>query len=252
MKYFQMLFSPTGGTAKVAGEITRHWQDTQTIDLSVPHLASEFCSFSSDDVILIAFPSFGGLAPQVALDRLKKFHGNNAKCILVCVYGNRAYEDTLVQMEDTATDAGFTVIAAIAAIAEHSIMHQYAAGRPDKNDCLQLEEFSHKISEKLLSGNMSSPDIPGGRPYKKGKGISLVPKADSSCNSCNLCIAQCPVQAIDAQNPKITDSKTCISCMRCIAVCPAHARKINKAMVSVAALAMKKVCSGRKKNELFI
>ena len=54
------------------------------------------------------------------------------------MYGNRAYEDTLVEMEDAAKECGFNVIAAISAIAEHSIMHQYATNRPDKEDEKQL------------------------------------------------------------------------------------------------------------------
>ena len=55
---------------------------------------------------------------------------------------------TLVQMEDTANAAGFQVIAAISAIAEHSIIHEYAAGRPNAEDCKQLSAFSTKIFEK--------------------------------------------------------------------------------------------------------
>ena len=47
-------------------------------------------------------PSYAGLAPQVALDRLAKINAHNCKCVIVAVYGNRAYEDTLVQMEDYA------------------------------------------------------------------------------------------------------------------------------------------------------
>ena len=60
--------------------------------------------------------------------------GNGAKCTLVCVYGNRAYEDTLVEMENAAKECGFRVVAAIAAVAERSILPQYASNRPDAPD----------------------------------------------------------------------------------------------------------------------
>lgn len=76
-------------------------------------------------------PNLTDRIPGVAVERLHKVHGNSAKCILVCVYGNRAYEDTLAEMEDLARDSDFDIIAAISAVAEHSIIHQYASGSSD-------------------------------------------------------------------------------------------------------------------------
>lgn len=128
MKYVQLVFSPTGGTRKIVDAITKHWDsDTETIDLSDVEIDFSQYSFKAEDVVLIALPSYGGRVPAIAVERLHKIHGNSAKCILVCVYGNRAYEDTLVEMEDVAKESEFTIVAAISAIAEHSIMHQYAS-----------------------------------------------------------------------------------------------------------------------------
>ena len=192
-------------------------------------------------------PYFGGRAPAVALQRLKKIAGNGAKCTLVCVYGNRAYEDTLVEMEDAAKESGFRVVAAVAAVAEHSIMPRYAAGRPDASDKKQLEQFAEQIAGKTEA----VVSIPGNRPYKKAGGAGLVPKAGKSCTKCGLCAESCPVQAIDPAS-FTADAKKCISCMRCVKQCPEKARKVNGAMVSIAAMAMKKACSVRKENELFL
>lgn len=251
MKYVQIIFSPTGGTKKVADALAQHWPSVETIDLSDPQIDFEKCRIETQDVVLIAMPSFGGLAPKIALDRLAQIRGNGAKGILVCVYGNRAYEDTLAQMEDVAEQGGFQVIAAISAVAKHSIIHEYAAGRPDGSDLAQLAEFAARINDKLQSNNTQKPSIPGNRPYKKG-GVSLVPKANKACTSCGMCAKQCPVQAIDLENPKITDEKKCISCMRCVSICPQKARKVNAIMVFIAKLMIKKACSVPKQNELFI
>lgn len=252
MSYAQIVFSPTGGTARVADILTKNWSDVEKIDLSKAETDFSEYKFSSEDMVLVAMPSFGGLAPKTAIDRLLRISGNGAKCVVVAVYGNRAYEDTLVQMQDAAEKSDFRVIAGISAVAEHSIMHQYATGRPNQSDIAQLSSFADRIAEKSLEEKISKLVLPGNRPYKKASGSVLVPKCTSSCVSCGLCANVCPVQAIDRNNSKVTDSKKCISCMRCVSVCPQNARKVSSAMTSIAALAIKRACSEKKENELFI
>lgn len=248
MNVVEIVFSPTGGTEKVARIIGKQWSENPAkIDLSDAKADFGKSKITEQDMVLIAMPSFGGRAPAVAIDRLKQIAGNGAKCTVVCVYGNRAYEDTLAEMEDAAKECGFQVIAAIAAVAEHSIMPQYAAGRPDVSDQKQLTDYARQIADK--TGIASA--IPGNRPYKKAGSAGLVPKPDKSCVKCGACAESCPVQAIDPVN-FTADSKACISCMRCMKQCPKNARKVNGMMVSVAALAIKKACSVRKENELFL
>ena len=130
-------------------------------------------------------------------------------------------------------------------------MREYQGGGGGKKE---LQNFAKKILDKInnSAADTSTPQIPGNYPYKKAGGVGLVPKADNKCTNCGLCAENCPAQAINKENLKVTDSKKCISCMRCVVKCPQSARKVNGAMVSVAALAMKKACSTRKQNELYI
>ena len=255
MKVSQIVFSPTGGTGKVADVITQAWGMPVTkIDLSNAETDYSSLRLEKEDIAIIAVPSYGGRVPSLAAQRISNIHGNHTPCVIVCVYGNRAYEDTLVELNDVAEKSGFKVIAAIAAIAEHSIIHQYAAGRPDTKDRSELSGFAKEILEKINSDSTQFPtlQIPGNRPYKKAGGACLVPKAGNECTNCGLCARQCPAQAISKENLKVADSKKCISCMRCVVQCPHSARKVNGAMVSVAALAIKKACSVRKGNDLYI
>lgn len=248
MNVTEIVFSPTGGTEKVAHIIAAQWcENPSKIDLCDAKTDFAKCDISRQDMVLIAMPSFGGRAPAVAIERLERIVGNGVKCTLVCVYGNRAYEDTLVEMEDAAKACGFQVVAAVAAVAQHSIMPQYAANRPDASDKKQLKQFARQIADKA-GGSVS---VPGNRPYKKAGGAGLVPKPDKSCTGCGACAEACPVQAIDSTK-FLADSKKCISCMRCMKVCPQSARKVNGMMVSAAALAIKKACSVRKENELYL
>lgn len=248
MNTVEIIFSPTGGTEKAAHIIGKQWsENTVKIDLSDPKTNFSEVVIGEEDMVLVAMPSFGGRAPAIAIERLKKISGNGAKCTLVCVYGNRAYEDTLAEMEDAAKECGFKVIAAVAAVAQHSIIPQYAANRPDASDEKQLDQFAQQIAGRTEA----VASIPGNRPYKKAGSAGLVPKPSKDCIKCGLCAEKCPVQAIDPVT-FAADSKKCISCMRCVKQCPHNARTVNGAMVSVAALAIKKACSVRKENELFL
>ena len=228
MSIYAIYFSPTGGTEKIVTFIAEQFGEYQRIDLceKTSGLTNDF---SEEDLCIIGVPSFGGRIPAIALERIKALSGNNATAILITVYGNRAYEDTLIELEDTLIEKNFTCQAAIAAIAEHSIMHQFATGRPDQNDLTELASFAQKYGT-----------------------IPLIPGASHTCGSCGLCAAKCPSGAIPSDNPKQTDKDKCISCMRCISVCPTHSRKLNPLMLAAASQKLKKACSGRKENELFL
>ena len=253
MKLYSIVFSPTGGTKQVADHLTGALEgEVTTVDLTDSKQDFRTVLLAKEDVAVISVPSYGGRVPAVVAERLGMVHGNGARAVLVCVYGNRAYEDTLAELDDTAKQAGFQVIAAVAAVAEHSIARQFAAGRPDAKDEKQLTAFAQQIQNKFSTGASSEPALPGNRPYKKAGRVGMVPKPTKDCTGCGVCATECPVQAIPKEDPKKADEKACISCMRCIAVCPQGARKVNPVMLSAASLMLKKVCSERKECELFL
>lgn len=254
MKLAMLCFSPTGGTKRVAKVVADVWQEpVREIDLSDSSLDFASYSFAPDDVCLIAVPSFGGRVPSVVVERLALIQGNKASAILVVVYGNRAYEDTLLELADVAKASGFRIVAGVAGVAEHSIMHQFATGRPDEQDTAKLHSFAQRIHDALEQGEvLAEPQVPGNRPYRDFGGVPFVPKAGKACTTCGVCAQRCPVGAIPSDNPASTNKDLCIACMRCVAVCPADARKLNRALLEASGLMLKKVCSVRKENELFL
>ena len=172
---YKLLFSPTGGTAAVANALT----DGQIVDLTDRSRDFSAVALTAEDVAVIAVPSYAGRVPKTAAARLAEVQGGGARAVLVCVYGNRAYEDTLVELADLAEAAGFRAAAGIAALAEHSIARTYAAGRPDAADKAELHTFWEKIEAKLRAGDATDPR-----------------RTDADlCIGCMRCVALCPVQA---------------------------------------------------------
>ena len=230
MTISEITFSPTGGTRRVA-DILAHalGNDIRTIDLADPHFdASATLPPSSDEVAVIAAPAYAGRMPGPAAERIAQLDGNGARAVIVCV------------------------IAAVAAIAEHSVARRYATGRPDGDDKAALEGFAAQIAAKLASGDDTCPQVPGHVPSGETGRLGMIPHPTRACNQCGTCAAQCPVQAIDPGDVKAVDRSRCISCMRCVAICPRSARRIGRIMQFMVNRHLKKVCSTRRSPQLFL
>ena len=144
-------------------------------------------------------------------------------------------------------------MAAVAAVAEHSIFRQFAAGRPDGDDVQELAEFARQITAKLNGGVFSKLELAGSHgTYKELVDIPFKPEANENCDRCGICAAGCPVGAIDKNDPRKTDKDRCISCMRCRDICPKHARDLDPVFMQAAAEMMAPKLGGHKKNYLFL
>lgn len=260
MSVYSIYFSPTGGTKNVADILTKEFSNCIDIDLCTP-VQNTKTIFSENDLCCIAVPSFGGRVPATAAGRLKTLTGNQTSAVLIVVYGNRAYEDTLLELSDIVTECGFSPIAAVTAIAEHSIMHQFAAGRPDIDDIRMLTSFAERIVkkahtaasyEKAADSPSSCLQLPGSRPYKKYGTLPFVPLVNNHCTGCKKCAALCPTGAICADHPDETDAALCIGCMRCISICPQNARYLEPGRLKATSEKMAPLFKERKECALFL
>ena len=253
MSIYSIHFSPTGGTLKVMNILARELGPAAQVDLCRRFVDFSKIEMSEEDVCLVGVPSFGGRVPQIALERIKQIKANGAKAIAVVVYGNRAYEDTLLELKNEMESSGFHVIAAIAALAEHSILRQFAAGRPDASDSEVLKSFMTEIKERLSSGNLpETVEVPGNTPYKPYFVVPLHPEAKEFCFHCGMCSASCPVGAIPMYNPEQVDHDICISCRKCVSECMFGARSVDPQLLAGLEEKLTKFASDRKENELFM
>ena len=112
-------FSPTQTTARVLQAIARGMAQSAT-ELDIAHQIDATKEFAQNEVVVVGVPVYGGRVPALAAQRLAHLRGNGTPAVAVVVYGNRAYEDALLELQQLLTAQGFEVMAAAAFIGEHS------------------------------------------------------------------------------------------------------------------------------------
>lgn len=128
MKLYEFCFSPTGGCRKVSDDLSRGW-DCEKVMVDLTRMGEDYPVPEKEDICIFTAPAYSGRVPALEAGWIQKLSGNGAAAVLVAVYGNRAYEDTLVELKDLLTERGFRCVAAVAAVAEHSIMRLPLEGR---------------------------------------------------------------------------------------------------------------------------
>jgi len=226
-----VYYSPTGSSRKIAEAVAGGVNKTHgSVDLTSPE-TKQGIVLKRDELAVIAVPVYGGRVPVTAANRLKTVKGEGGPAVLVVVYGNRAFEDALLELKDIAVGQGFMPVAAAAFIGEHSFSTgetPVARGRPDEADLMKAAAFGVDVKRKL--GTITEvPDlsVPGNKPYKERSSPSegMSPETDpATCNLCGACAQACPTGAVTVAEKVSTVKQTCTRCTACVKACPTGAR----------------------------
>ena len=174
----------------------------QEYDFTLPNARSRKLHFTSDQLVIVGSPVYGGVMPLLVREYLAQYvTGEKSACVLAAIYGNRNFDDCLVEMQDLMEENGFVVTAAAACIGEHSYSTAIASGRPNAQDLALAEEFGKQVAQKL-SASPTVPTLaqtlPGSRPYRERKpSAPMAPQTTNGCIRCGMCVNNCPVGAID-------------------------------------------------------
>lgn len=246
MKIIGASFSPTGTTETtvrgVVEAIHNELEDSQIewLDFTLPKSREIPLSFSHGDIVVLGMPVYAGRIPNLLLPYMKQLRGEGTIGIPIAVYGNRHYDNALIELADIMRTGGMQVIAGGAFIGEHSFSYQLGQGRPDEKDLLQAKHFAQAISEKLLAEDYTQVVLPGDENYQayyqpkdpSGETIDIRPAKPVTdvelCIDCKVCAQSCPLGSIDYHDVTRTPG-ICMKCCACIKRCPTGAKCFSDA-----------------------
>jgi ferredoxin len=236
-KTYAVYFSPTGTTEKAVIAVAEGTGlPTEKLDLTSLKSRVGFSrSFSKKDLVVVGMPVYGGRLPMYLDNFFYGLNGKGAPAIALVMYGNREYEDALIELKIRLEERGFKVIAGAVFIGEHTYSKNIATGRPNAADLKIAQEFGTQVIKGIDKAIASTLTVKGNYPYiakgsKPTEGgpiftVALIATTDD-CTLCGLCAEECPWGAITMGDKVTTDYTKCLRCLRCIKICPVTARVI--------------------------
>jgi ferredoxin len=258
-----IYFSPTQTTKKIVQAIGQGTQisSIEDIDLTFVKNNRTLPEIHQDQLLIIGSPVYSGRVPVPVISKLQGLKGDGGPAIIAVLYGNRAYEDALIELRDKVTEAGFKVTAAAAFIGEHSYSNPttpVAAGRPDTDDIARATAFGRMVLEKLstisASHEMAPLSVPGNNPYKERAALSNISPdtIEEICTKCEQCASVCPTGVITVGSTVVTDKSGCIRCCACVKICPTKSRVMQEPRIQQFMAQLTVKCSARKEPETYL
>ena len=248
-KVWAVYFSGTGTTEKTVRRIAAGMAqaldaELAAYDFTTPAARQRELRFDAEELAVLGVPVYAVRVPNVLLPCLtKQLHGGGALAVPVVLFGNRNFDDGLIELRNTLTEDGFMPVAGGAFVGEHAFSRTLGAGRPNGDDLAEMDAFARRAAEKVmaLTAAPAEPVAVWGetpiRPYytprdRHGNPINILkvkPKTDMDrCGGCGLCAARCPMGSIDpADVSQVTG--ICIKCCACVKGCPAEAKYFDDA-----------------------
>ena len=248
-KIWAVYFSGTGTTRRTVERIACGLAEklslpVEKVDFSRPPVRQQELRFDAADLVVLGTPVYAGRVPNVLLPFLqKKIAGGDALAVPVVLFGNRNYDDALIELRNILAADGLHPVAAAAFVGEHSFSRVLGQGRPNETDEALMDEFAAKTAD-LVRRLPAAPEKPVAvrgqellRPYytprdRAGNPINILkvkPKTDMTrCGGCGLCAEICPMGSIDPTDVSAVRG-ICIKCCACVKGCPTGAKYFDDA-----------------------
>jgi len=250
-------FSPTGTTKTVLQGVARGMDPRalELLDLTGPDARHRPLRMAEGGLLVVGVPVYVGRVPALLHEWLHALEGRSTPAVGVVVYGNRAFDDALLELTDTLRERGCVPIAGAAFVGEHAFSSSgtpTAEGRPDERDLRHAEWFGREVRAKVCSApsfdRLVDVEVPGNRPYRGTTELWSVDfiEVGDTCTQCGTCADTCPVGAIDPADSRLIDIEKCVTCCACIKNCPQNARRMKAGPVEAAAVRLNRLYGERK------
>ena len=241
-----ICFSPTGSSKACALAVVQSMKKSFVLyDVTLVQDRKAFLHFE-DTLLIVSFPVYAGRVPALFASYLaSNLSCQDCSALAIATYGNRDYDDALVEIEDILHDKGVPLLGAATIVTQHSFTDKVGSKRPDFEDFHVLDRLA------VLAPNLTERAIlKGNRPYREGLICPNPPYmsiANDSCIHCNRCLAVCPTDALKSNDPSL-----CIHCCACVKICPHQARVFDDERFLHTVQRLETNCQARKESELFI
>lgn len=273
-----VYFSPTGNAKKIVTAIAQTIAEkagvqVRTVDFTLPGARLEPYSFSAGDLVVFGTPVYAGRIPNKALPFVQSlFEGNGALAVPVVTFGNRSFDNGLIELRIELEQHGFHTIAGAAFVSEHVFSRNLAAGRPDEEDFAEIRQFAGQVADKAAAiadgdhdgmAEIPAPvqvkgtdPVPGYYRPLQADGtpanfLKAKPKTTGDCNDCGICADVCPLGSISKEDFRTVEG-VCIKCQACVKACPLHAKYFDDPVMLSHILMLEQNYARRAENEIFL
>lgn len=238
-RVFKIFFSATGTTKRVVDAVGNELsENAQTYDFTLPAARKAFPLLAPDDLVVFGLPTYAGRLPNLLLNYLATIEGNGAWAIPVVTFGNRSFDNSLIELRNLLENHHFRTISAGAFSCEHSFSRTLAAGRPDAEDLDFARHLAAESRRKMEALNpqtyshipvaVEGDSAAGYYQPRTDEGATIdirkvKPKTSDACLRCGTCANVCPMGSISPDDFS-TITGICIKCCACVKRCPVQAK----------------------------
>ena len=264
-RVWAVYFSPTGNVKEVTNLIAKKLSEELSVpleqwDFTLPDNRKSAKAFEKEDLVVFGTPVYAGRVPNKILPWVQQgFTGDHTPMVPVVVFGNRNFDDALMELKQELEKNGFLAAAGAAVASSHVFSDKIAPGRPDASDRAEILTFAGKTAQKIaetdilhtglqvagndpigashirstyiwrrlqVAGNdpIGAYYTPLGTDGKPAKFLKAKPITEiSKCNGCGRCSEVCPMGSVDREDVSQVTG-ICIKCQACIKSCPNGAK----------------------------